>query len=263
MGSLSVKSGREDCCYDVVASLGGNCSVAFQLMHRGKRPCAYALDWTLMDDARAITYLPEGIRTRFSAWCQKENLIEYDEPGMEHGKKVFRYEDKLTGFRFMHHFHGAVEEGSCYADAKKKLDCRMVRFYESMSKAKRAFLILSMKFPIAREDAQKILEALDSAFPGVYIRLRVLMFADRTQVNETFMDGRLEICSYIRPLDLHYDMYYTAPEWKFLDDLHLTGEASVRDIRKKLPAKYKYKIWKAIGRWLERHGYGCANLIFD
>lgn len=263
MGTIPVEFGGEDRRYDVIASLGGNCSVAFQLMHRGKRPCAYALDWTLVDDARAIAYLPEGIRTRFAAWCQKENLIEYDEPGVEYGKKVLKYEDTLTGFRFMHHFHGEIGQGAYYEDAKKKLDCRMARFYERMSKAKRAYLILSTKFPIAREDAQNILEALDSVFPGVHVRLRILMFAAKEQISETCMDGRLELCSYIRPLDLHYDMYYTAPEWKFMDELHLSGGASIREIRRRFPAKYKYKIWKSLGRWLERRGYGCANLIFD
>ena len=58
-----------DKSYDLIVSLGGNCSVAMQLSWRNKRPFSLALDWTFMPDGwrhdgvASLKRFPHGVYT--------------------------------------------------------------------------------------------------------------------------------------------------------------------------------------------------------
>ena len=251
--------------YDFVASLGGNCSTASQLRHRGKRPFSLPLDWTLMCDVRPVQWLPEGLRTRFAGFCLRENLVEYEPPIMEKGIKTYRYLDQATGYRFIHHFHGSVADEVLYRKVKDVMDRRIDRFYGKASAAERALFILETAFPYDTCLAQDIYRALKSAFPGdgKQIDLLIMQFrADRCH-EDVLEDGHLLIARHERPVNIVYDNQFTAPEWMWMDKLRIAGVPLPEERRKRsLLVKWKYKLWATLGKSLETDGAGCANMRF-
>ena len=100
---------------------GGCCDVANQLKHRGLRPCAFPLDWTLMVDEKPLRYLPEGIRTRFKCLCVRKNMVEFQLPSREYGVERHKFEDRATGFRFIHHFSCPVEDVDAFEKTRQIL----------------------------------------------------------------------------------------------------------------------------------------------
>ena len=251
--------------YDFVASLGGNCSAASQLKHRGKRPYSLPLDWTLMCDVRPVEWLPEGLRTRFAGLCLRENLVEYEPPIMEKGLVTYHYLDKATGFRFIHHFHGSAADDAVYGKVKEVMDRRIDRFYRKASAAKRALFILETAFPYDDGIAREIYKALISTFAGDGKRIDLLIMqfrADKCQ-EEILEDGHLMIARYERHVNIVYDNQFTAPEWMWMDGLRITGLPLPEERRKNsILLKWKFKLWMTLGKSLEENGAGCANMRF-
>lgn len=52
--------------YDLICSLGGNCSVAHNLLYRGLRKFALPFDWTYFEDISAIYKLAESFEVKFA-----------------------------------------------------------------------------------------------------------------------------------------------------------------------------------------------------
>lgn len=62
--------------YDLICSLGGNCSVAHNLLYRRLRKFALPFDWTYFEDISAIYKLAESFEVKFADQLKKENLVE-------------------------------------------------------------------------------------------------------------------------------------------------------------------------------------------
>ena len=249
--------------YDFVASLGGNCSVASQLNHRGKRPFSLPLDWTLMCDDRPVRWLPEGIRSHFANFCLRENLEEYEPPIMEKGLKTYHYLDQATGFRFIHHFHESVADEAAYRKVKAVMDRRIDRLYRKAAAASSVLFVLETSFPYDIGYAQEIYKALKDTFPSVRIDLIVMQFRSDECRESTLEDGHVLVMQSERHINVVYDNQFTAPEWMWMDGLRIKGLPLPEERRKKsLLVKWKYKIWVAMGKSLEASGAGCANMRF-
>ena len=106
--------------YDLIASLGGNRAAAAQLRMRGLRPFALPFDWLLMEDVRTMEYLPKGFSNGFSDFCLKDNLRLLKEDYCT-GTAKFKYSDELTGWCFLHHFHGDVNSTDSYEKTTGRL----------------------------------------------------------------------------------------------------------------------------------------------
>lgn len=254
-----------NCKYDFVASLGGNCSVASQLKHRGKRAFSLPLDWTLMCDERPVLWLPDGLRTHFNGFCLRENLIQYEPPIMEKGLRTYHYLDQATGFRFIHHFHDPVEDDAAYRKVKAVMDRRIDRFYKCASEAARSLFILETAFPYDAGRAKDIYHALRETFPGKEreIDLVIMQFRAGRCFEDILEDGHLLFAQYERPINIVYDNQFTAPEWMWMDALRVSGLPLPEERRKRsLLVKWKYKIWATLGKSLEADGAGCANMRF-
>lgn len=94
--------------YDLIVSLGGNCSAAAQLNMRGLRQEALPFDWVYVVDERPFIWLAEHVGDRWRDLCLKENLQEitpgHAEWSAEHADRV-QYVDRESGYRFVNHFN--------------------------------------------------------------------------------------------------------------------------------------------------------------
>lgn len=63
--------------YNMVFSLGGNCSAAVQLRERNMRFFSLPFDWVYLEETKAVEFLAEDFSNRFKNLAQKENLVKY------------------------------------------------------------------------------------------------------------------------------------------------------------------------------------------
>lgn len=256
-----LKTNRNE--YDYIVSLGGNCGVAGQLRHRGLRTCSFPLDWTFMKDDRPVRYLPSGLKSHFSDFCLRENMVEFEPAANEYGIMKQRLEDSLTGFRFIHHFTSPPNDEIAFKKARAILQKRINRFYEVISKAKHVLFILETSFSYDFSLLSELYQALDNVFPHTKIELVAIQFSAETCKTVDLQDGNIHVMTSERFFNTVYDTQLTAHEWCFMDQLSVKGKLSPREMRKKhLFIKWKYKLWMWLGRSLEHSGAGCANMRF-
>lgn len=247
--------------YDVVASLGGSCSAACQLRHRGIRPYALPLDWTFMRDDRPIKVLPELVRTRFKTLSLPENVKEYERPGKEYGKIRYHVADNLTGYKFIHHYSVLPENQVEFLNQRNVLMRRVDRLYRLMESSRHALFVLNTGFSYDVELLIPVSEALESMFPGVDIEIVAMQFSADANRTASLAGGKVKIDFIQRCLDIVYDNKFTAPEWRWMDRIKIAGMTPPAELRKKnLTVKWAYKIWKKLGRYLEKRGAGCASM---
>lgn len=249
--------------YDMIVSLGGSCSTASQLRHRGKRPFSLPLDWTLMPDDRPIRSLPGLFRTRFKDFCLTENLSEFESPGNEYGTKKYHLEDSLTGYRFIHHFTVLPDDRENFEKQRAVIMRRVDRLYGRMASAKSALFALNTAFTYDPELLLPVHESLKAVFPGVDVDIVAMQFsADRNRMVE-LANGKIKVDFIQRHLDIVYDNQLTAPEWRWMDQVSITGVPPPKEFRKRhLCVKWAYKLWRTLGKYLENRGAGCANMRF-
>ena len=248
--------------FDVVFSFGGNCAAALQMNHRGLRYFSAPLDWVLMEDERPLDYLPHGLRTRFRDMCLLENLVECRPPAREHHGVVYCYEDTLSGFKFVHHFHRRISEPGEFESVKKILNRRINRFYDVLSSASTAYGVLETSFPFDLGKGLAVVRAFKEVFPRLDLTTRIMQFSAPKAEQADVPDEKVELVRYCRPRDVKYDMAFTSVEWSFLDEVSLVGNSEV-EASFRLPfKKLKYKLWKHLSGELERAGTRCVGMIF-
>ena len=77
------------------------------------------------------------------------------------------------------------------------------------------------------------------------------------------LGGKIKVTLVERPLDIVYDNQLTAPEWCWMDQVKIAGLPLPKEIRKsRLLIKWAYKLWRTLGKYLENHNAGCANMRF-
>ena len=91
--------------YDLICSLGGNCSAAHNLKIRGLRNFSLPFDWCYIKNEKPIEYLTEGFENGFKNFLLKKNLEELK--GNEYNEahiSCAQYKDSYTGYYFVNHF---------------------------------------------------------------------------------------------------------------------------------------------------------------
>lgn len=248
--------------YDLIVSLGGSCNAAMQLRHRGMRFCSMPLDWTLMTNVKPLEMLPVLIGTKFKDFCLHGNMVEFEPPVEDHGKIRCRLDDRYSGYRFIHQFTPPVADVKHFEQERNIQMRRVERFYSQISAAHNVLFVLGTGFEYSIELAQDIFAALEEAFTRTKVEMAVLQFCATAGGLLDLCDGRLHIARYERSTDTVYDNILTAPEWRFLDSLDICGKLSIEKTRKRIPMKLVYKLWMKLGKWLENHNTGCANMRF-
>ena len=248
--------------YDIIVSLGGSCSAAAQLKHRGKRPYSLPLDWALMTDDRPIRAIPDLFVTKFHNFCTHENMSEFEQAGDEYGTKKYHLEDSLTGYRLIHHFTALPTDEAAYNAQRDILMRRVDRLYKKMQSAKRALFVLNTAFPYDPTLLLPVLTTLNKVFANTDIEIVAMQFSSTENKVLELQNGKIKINLIARPLDIVYDNQLTAPEWCWMDVIRISGVPLPEKARKKLFIKWAYKIWHTLGKYLESHGAGCANMRF-
>ena len=249
--------------YDYIISLGGCCDVANQLKHRGLRPCAFPLDWTLMINDRPIRYLPEGIRSRFKQFCLRENMREFDPPSHEYGVERRRLEDSVSGFRFIHHFNSTPDDVLAFGKTRGILQKRLDRLYDVVSKSQNVLFVLSTVFTYDAELLKDLYSALAETFPDTDIELVSMQFSSKECRSFVMLDGKIHVETYERCRCDRYDTKFTTAEWKWMDGLSLRGrQTSAEVLKNNRIIRLKYKLWKWLGKSLERSGTACVSMRF-
>ena len=247
--------------YDQVISLGGACATAMQLTHRGRRFGAFPLDWTLMLDETPVKKLPKLIRTEFRDFCKQENLVESGAPMADKAGMKCRVTDTGTGFHLWHHFTPPLVEN--YGKSVETIRRRMARFYKTVERADNVLFVLATRFPFDAELITDIYKALKEKFPQTGIEIVNMQFAADKCEHQELEGGQVHLVRYERPMNMVYDNQLTAPEWSFMDQVEVVGHPLPEQYRRKqLKLKWVYKIWYALGKYLERNGAGCANMRF-
>lgn len=249
--------------YDLIVSLGGNCTAASQLKFRGLRECSLALDWLGMFQEMPILYLPEGIRTHFKGLCKYENMQDLGEPRMERKRLTYKFADTATGYHFWHHFFQPLEDREAFDRERAVMERRIKRFYDKISASKNVLFVLATPFAYDQQKAEPIFSALRETFPNTAVELVVIQFAAPTHASAELCGGDLHFETVAREINVVYDNMLTAPEWAWMDDLSLSDwpRKSVNPLRN-LIAKCKFKIWKSLGNSLLKDGIARGRMPF-
>lgn len=256
-----IKTNRDE--YDLLVSLGGSCSAASQLRHRGKRVCSFPLDWTLMADERPIRALPELFRNKFRDFCLAENMFEYEPSGCDYGVRRCHLEDRHTGYRVIHHFTAPPGNAVKYARERDVLIRRVNRLYAMMGRARSALFVLNTVFQYDAGLLLPVHDAIENAFPGVEVEIVALQFSAKECKECELRNGAIKVALVERPLNIVYDNQLTAPEWAWMDQVKLTGTPLPETLRKNsLSVKWAYKAWRHLGKWLEDRNAGCVSMRF-
>ncbi len=201
--------------YDVIISLGGNCTVANNLRYRNMRHFSLPFDWVYMLDDTPLIYLQEGFCNKFEKLCLKKNLVKIQ--GNDSHKII--YQDTYSGFCFPNHFENENLTEEEYQLTYNKLRKRIDRFFECIKKNDSILFVLACELQFKKNDIIELKNTVLRLYPNKKIDFRVMMF--NSEIDETeILDENICIYRYKRPQNL-YDFTKTNYEWSFLDDIGL------------------------------------------
>lgn len=217
--------------YDLVCSLGGNCTVAQQLRRRELRPFSLPFDWCYMKNDKPIKYLCEGFQNGFKDFLLKENLVplegeEYNNAHTDHAQ----YKDTYTGYYFVNHFPKDKTLDESYGEVYNKIKRRLDRLQNTIQRGSNFLFIISPMFIIDTETIIKLSNTLNGIYPSKNFDFIIAQFSDLKN-DEKIINQNIIVKSYTRYFNL-YDYLNTNYEWNFLDDIKL----------KDLTAHYRNKI---------------------
>lgn len=210
--------------YDVVASLGANCSAAHNINLRGLRKAALPFDWTYVVDEAPYRWLAAHLPDRFADLCNRENL-ERILPGhpewAEAHKGFLKYIDRGSGFRFVNHFRKPIEEAGEFERVHGMLRRRIDRFCELLGSARRVLLVLATGVAVSDETLTELRQAFMRQFPGADFTISFLRFGAEDEGERSVDEG--VFCQTVRRSMNRYDLERTNFEWAFLDGVSLTS----------------------------------------
>lgn len=203
--------------YDLICSLGGNCSVAHNLKYRNLRDCAYPFDWTYFESDEAIYQLADNFKNKFENYMKKENLQELS-INIHHTDKI-QYFDNVGKIIWANQFNFKIDENDKkYNEIKNKFERRFNRLIEHIECAHKILFIFAIKYETELNAYKYLLTELKKLYPNKEIDIKVLSF--NSKKNEQIKKDYIEINYYQRNQN-DYDFYHTNYEWAFLDNLKL------------------------------------------
>jgi hypothetical protein len=218
--------------YDLVCSLGGNCSAAHNLLKRGLRKCSYPFDWTYFTSDEAVYQLAEGFKNKFKDYMLKENLVELP-INPEHADRI-QYEDKYGKIIWANHFSYYEDREKNYNKVKKTFDKRFKRLLEHIQCSKKILFIFSPNFYIKPDSFERLLIVLKELYPDKEFEIKVISFD--SPKDDKYEQDCLEIF-YIKRKAHLYDFLHTSFEWDFLDNIALTDCINYKKKRHKISFK--------------------------
>lgn len=150
--------------YDIIYSLGYNCACAGYLRDLKLRLCSGPFDWVFGPSLKARAEL---IARNFEGYLNLECLENRETPNPEHDL----YFDACSKTFFVHDFPPGVPAEKSFDAVREKYARRISRFYENVSRSKRAlfvyFSILDYAPAANREDVLNAKKLIDEKFgPG-------------------------------------------------------------------------------------------------
>lgn len=252
--------------YDMIASLGGNCSAAMQLKNRGLRREAYPLDWVYMESDKSVRWLCSAFENGFADFALRENMEMFSN-STHSGVAKYSFRDTHTGYCFIHHFNDRIDQyQAVYDQAISVVRKRISRFLRRIEEAESVLFILTANFPVDPALVAELLATLRRRYPGKTIDIHFkefgvkfsnpLTLSEAWPVEYGFAGGERHAWA-----AYPYSYNFTGHEWQFLDELSLSDRFR-KPANKKWYDKYAYKIWKSCGKYLNEKGYGVLNIRF-
>lgn len=239
--------------YDLIISLGANCSSSANLRRRGLRRCSFPLDWLYIVDDRPLVWLAEHLKDGLRDFCLRENLVRITPQDAEWSaadSRKFKYIDTESGYRFVHLFRRPVEESGEYDRVIPVFRKRIARMLELIGRSHTVLLLLATGKPIRDDVLLMVKSAFEARYPGVRFDLRFLKFEDalfnEVRCSERSPASGILVTEFPRAIN-EYDFSQTNFEWSFLDDIRLTARVVRPGVREKLEAWARDAV-----RWIRR-----------
>lgn len=214
--------------YDLVCSLGGNCSCAANLKALKKRLYSLPFDWTYILSTKPIVYLAEGFKDNFKNFLLKENLeiLSYSENDKRFHKDKVGYFDKYTNYYFVNHFLKDIDKyPSEYNKVYSKMRKRINRLTTLIKKANRILFVLSINFDDNYETIMQLDCVLKDLYPNKEFNFIILHF-NSNEDSEIKLDN-ITIYKYKRSYLLSDFIQTINPEWNFLKDIKIKNNENV------------------------------------
>lgn len=206
--------------YDLVCSLGANCSTAHNLRYRGMRHFSLPFDWCYVEDNTPFLYLSKGFKNGFSDFFLKENLVKTPS-SKEH---AVIYKDKVSNYLFPNHFPDYFENNDeLYETVAKKMRRRIDRLFTLIARSETILFVIAGDKAFDINCIRDLSSVLSSMYPSKKLDFRVMQFG--AEQNEEIKYDNIHIFYYTRPHNT-YDFSHTNFEWAFLDGIKL-GKVSI------------------------------------
>ena len=218
---LTPKAPVADGTYDLVVSLGANCTAAAQLRIRGLRHVALPFDWLYVVDERPFVWLADHVSDNWSGLCLKENLSEitpdHPEWNSEHLDRV-KYVDAESGYRLVNHFNASIDNEEEYLRVYGTLRRRIERLVSICQGGGDILFLLATEVRVQEATLAHVLSAFQRRFPAAHFSLRYLHFG--TGESGERDSGSIHISEIGRHQN-RYDFVKTNFEWAFLDEVRV------------------------------------------
>lgn len=231
--------------YDLIASLGANCSAAHNILIRNLRYVALPFDWTYIKDEKSYIWLSENLENKLKNLCLWENLQEITEDHSEWNTSHLdrtKYIDTLSGFRFVNHFNKTTNKKAEYDRVYPTIRKRCERFFEIINSSENVLLVISTSIHISDQVLFNLKSKFQELFPNCSFDFVYMNFC--AENDELLNKNNIKINNIRRDLNL-YDYTNTNFEWNWLDEIKLKKKAPSKD-HKLLSMNlfgYKFKLW--------------------
>jgi hypothetical protein len=206
--------------YDLVCSLGANCSASNALKFRKLRNVALPFDWTWFDSEEALLSLAQGFKCKFANFMNKENLrkLTPDEYSNSHSDRI-QYEDINTKFRYYNHFNVTSNESLEIDRVIKIFRRRCDRFDFLLKNSKNVLLILSCSSDLPLDSVRYLFDVIKAQYQNCAFKLIFQAFDCNEEIKKEIDD--ITILKHKRKENF-YDYTMTNYEWSFLDEVVLS-----------------------------------------
>lgn len=226
--------------YDLVVSLGGNCSAAHNLRFRGLRPVSLPFDWCYLVDAQPIRFWIDEVARGFPNLLKKEHLREIlpgDKEFAPAHSDVKQYVDTGSGYRFVNHFHRTIDEPGEYDTVFEMIHKRANRLVSAFERGGSFLLVLATPVDVPIELLKRLVETCSERFGNSHFDLRYCHF-EQGHDTEQNLGGGIIVQNVGRRMN-DYDFLKTNWEWHFLDNIAVRTKRTHH-------RKISFRIWPRV-----------------
>lgn len=239
-----IKKGRDHIMkehnFDLMVSLGGNCSAAGQLKQRTLQTYSLPFDAFFLRDEIDIRKMLKAFANDFNGCFNKLNLRLLTGEERGNSELKYQYQDMVSGYNIIHLFHDSKDNPDEYRRCVDILNRRLKRFYEYCETAKTICFFLTLTYEISMDLVLECYETLKERFNTKEISLVVVNFS--CERDEFIESEHIEIRKIKRPAN-DYDFYRSNIEWIWLEDFTLNQRKKIEQEHKKenYIARMKFK----------------------